>query len=258
MRILMRLALGLLAVVTTASAASADIQLTMRGGHVTLVANNVTVRQILAEWERVGQTKVINGDRVTGGLITLELRDMPERQALDIILRSVSGLILTPRAAVIENGSAFDHIIVMPPSVAPPPAQAAAPAPVFVQPPPFAQPSPFVQPPPFGQQQPGAVRDEDDQPRPTYPPQNQGGPVFVFPQPQSPVGGAIAQPAQAPPAFPTGAQGVPPPAVAFPGAPSSATPAGVSVPGMVVPAPKPLPGQPGFFQAPQPPPQQNQ
>jgi hypothetical protein len=132
-----------------------------------------------------------------------------------------------------------------------------APAPVFIQPPPFAQPQQFVPPPPFPQPQ-GGGHDEDDQPRPTYPPQNQGGPVFVFPQPQTPVGGAIAQPAQVPPAFPAGAQGVPPPAVAFPGGPTSSTPAaGVAVPGMVVPAPKPLPGQPGFFQAPQPPPQQN-
>ena len=63
----------------------------MQGGRVTLVAKNATIRQILAEWERVGQTKVVNGDRLPGGLLNLELTNMPEQQALDIILRSVSG-----------------------------------------------------------------------------------------------------------------------------------------------------------------------
>jgi hypothetical protein len=61
----------------------------MQSGHVTLIAKNVTIRQILAEWERVGQ-KVVNGERLWAALES-EFADMPEQQALDIILRSVSG-----------------------------------------------------------------------------------------------------------------------------------------------------------------------
>ena len=94
----------------------------MQGGHVSLSAKNATIRQILAEWERVGETKVVNGERSPGGLVTLELPNMPEQQALDIILRTASGVLFAPRTeSAAGNVSAFAQIILMPPSVAPPP-----------------------------------------------------------------------------------------------------------------------------------------
>ena len=43
-----------------ASPAAADVQITMQGGKVSIVAKDATLRQIMAEWARVGQTKVIN------------------------------------------------------------------------------------------------------------------------------------------------------------------------------------------------------
>ena len=81
----------------TASAASADVQLQLHDGRVSIVAKDATVRQILAEWARVGQTKVVNVDRIPGGPLTLELSNMPEAQALDVLLRSVSGYMAAPR-----------------------------------------------------------------------------------------------------------------------------------------------------------------
>ena len=36
------------------------------------------VPQILAEWSRIGQTRVVNGDKVPGGPLTLQFVDMPE------------------------------------------------------------------------------------------------------------------------------------------------------------------------------------
>ena len=69
--------------VLTAVAASADVQLTMQDGRVSLVAKDATVRQILAEWARVGQTKIVNMERVPGGPMTLELTNVPEAQALE-------------------------------------------------------------------------------------------------------------------------------------------------------------------------------
>ena len=55
-------------------------------GRVTVVAKDATLRQILAEWARVGQVKIVNLERVPGGPITLELPNMPEAQALDMLL----------------------------------------------------------------------------------------------------------------------------------------------------------------------------
>jgi hypothetical protein len=250
MKMLIPLAFSVLSVIAAASTASAQVQLTMQGGRVSLSAKNATLRQILAEWERVGQTKVVNGERLPGGPLTLELPNMPEQQALDIILRTVSGVLFAPRTEVAAgNVSAFAQIILMPPSVAPPPSSSAATPlpPAFGQQTTYPQAQQFQQ--PF-QQQP--VSDDDDRPGVAQP-----RPVFVFPQPQVmnpqqvPVGGAIAQPQMPPLMFPQQGQPTNPPVGAFPGAPTSATPAGVSVPGMMMPAPALQPGQPGFVPQPQ-------
>src|SRR5437016_1865847 len=124
---------AILTCLLTASAASADVQVLLNNGRVSIVAKDATVRQILAEWARVGQTKVINVDRIPGGPLTLELSNVPEGQALDVLLRSVSGYMAAPRQTVATNLSVFDRIIVMPTTAAPRPA-AAAQAPAFQQP----------------------------------------------------------------------------------------------------------------------------
>jgi hypothetical protein len=246
MRTVVCLTFGIIAIVAAAaSTASADVHLTMQGGRVTLVAKDATVRQILAEWERVGQTKVINAERVAGGLVNIELTNVPEQKALDVILRSVSGVVLAPRAAATGSQSTFERIIVMPPSIAPP----------NNLPPSTAQAAPF---------QPRIPDDDqDERPIPGAVPQNRGGPVFVFPQPQTqnPQMPNQPMPNQPMPTVPTGAfggqpqqptlvyppQGVPaaPPVTPNPAVPTG-VPGGVAVPGMVAPAPAPTPGQPGF------------
>ena len=99
MRTLARLTFGSSgSLIGAASTAAADVQLTIQDGRVSLIAKDATVRQILAEWARVGQTKIVNADRIAGGPLTLELTNVPEQQALDVLLRSVSGYSLAPRA----------------------------------------------------------------------------------------------------------------------------------------------------------------
>ena len=51
---------GAAALLLAVSTASADVQLTMQNGRVSLVATDATVRQILTEWARVGHTKIVN------------------------------------------------------------------------------------------------------------------------------------------------------------------------------------------------------
>jgi hypothetical protein len=98
--------------------ASAEFTLTIRDGQVTLIADNVTVRQILAEWARVGQTKIVNAEKLTGPPVTLRLENVPEQQALDILLRSSSGFMAAERAQYNPAASRYDRILVMPPSTA--------------------------------------------------------------------------------------------------------------------------------------------
>src|SRR5947207_8408824 len=129
---------GIVAWALASSAAFAEVHVTMQSGRVSLVAKDATVRQILAEWARIGQTKIVNVERIPGGPLTLELTNVSEQQALEVLLRSVGGYMLAPRPTVASNLSRFDRIIVMPTSV-PPRAVAAPPPPVF-QPPQFPQP----------------------------------------------------------------------------------------------------------------------
>ena len=91
-----------------------QVQLTIRDGLVTLDAKDATLREIFAEWARVGRTRVIGGESVAGGPVTLLLTDVPERRALDTLLRSVAGFVAAPRPVQEPSLSTFDRIVVMP------------------------------------------------------------------------------------------------------------------------------------------------
>jgi hypothetical protein len=204
------------AVLTAAAPLHAEVRLTMTNGKVTLRATNATVRDILAEWAKVGRARVINGERVAGAPVTIELTDVPEGQALDVILRSVAGYMAAPRPTAESNVSIFDRILILPTSTAPRVTTAATPTPA---PPVFTPPQP-----PFNPQ----TNDDDNDalrngiplPRPpvfnTFPPALQQ----ALPNGQLPV--------------PTGR-----PATAAPG---QQMPVGVAVPGMIVQPPTQQPG----------------
>jgi len=235
-----------------APAARAEVQLSIRNGRVSLVAKDATVRQILVEWARVGKTKIVNAERIPGGPVTLEFKDVPESEALDVLLRTLSGYMAAPRLANLSaEGSMYDAIVVMPTVAAAAPRTSSSGAPA-----PFTPPAPFNQ-----------AEDDDDtparpggaQPRPARPP------IFsTFPSPRTNTNarpmlpivrpGVVAQP---PPQDDPGDQPVqlpiaaPAPAAGpsgSPGSQSTSGATGVSAPGMIAPAPP----------TPQPPPIQTQ
>jgi hypothetical protein len=91
----------------------AGVKLSMHDGLVSLDAQDVTVRQILTEWARVGKTRILNVERIPGGPVTLQFVDVPEKQALDIILRTIPGYVAVPRATQIADASRYDSILIM-------------------------------------------------------------------------------------------------------------------------------------------------
>lgn len=110
------------ALVTVPVFGQASLTLEIRDGRVNMDAASVPARQILAEWARIGGTKVVGAEKITGAPLTLKLENMPEQQALDIILRNVAGYMAAPRLASAEPGlSAYDRIVILPTSAAPPP-----------------------------------------------------------------------------------------------------------------------------------------
>jgi hypothetical protein len=93
---------------------SGQVMLVVRDGLVTLEATDATLREIFAEWARVGQTRIINAETAPGGPMTLQLVAVPESQALEILLRSTAGFLAAPRAVPQASGSTYDRIILMP------------------------------------------------------------------------------------------------------------------------------------------------
>ena len=93
-------------------ASAQELTLTMQDGRVTLHATNVPVRQILLEWGRIGQAKVVNADKLTGNL-TLQIVNQPERDVLDILLRSAAGYIAAPRPTVVAGAALYDRVTIM-------------------------------------------------------------------------------------------------------------------------------------------------
>jgi hypothetical protein len=128
----------------TASTASAEVKMTMQNGRVSIVAKDATLRQIMTEWARVGQTKIVNVERIPGGPMTIELNNVPEEQALAMLMRPLSGYLAAPRAVDAPNASRYDRILVMPTVAAARPAATAssAPPPVFQSSPGLGQPTP--------------------------------------------------------------------------------------------------------------------
>ncbi len=207
------LAVGLL--LATAASATAEVRLSIGDGRVSLVTTDATLGEILAEWERVGSTRIENGDRVPGPPMTLRLDDMPESQALGILLRTVNGYIAVSRQGA-SNGSQFDRIMIMPGRPRPRPTARAGAAPSTPLTTPDLEPFFELQDEPLDDQEP-----DNDRPVRTVPPPATRGAVFgAFPQPQD----------------------TPPPDARTPDsgqAPAAqSAPQGVSVPGMIVPAPQ--------------------
>jgi hypothetical protein len=117
------------------AATAGDLKMSMQNGRVTIIADNVPLRQILQEWARVGQSNILNIDKVNGPAISLQLIDTPEKEALDILLRSASGYIAAPRSDVVANASMYDRITIMATSHAPAAVASAPTPPTFQRPP---------------------------------------------------------------------------------------------------------------------------
>ena len=108
----------------------------MQDGRVTVIADNVPLRQILQEWSRIGQAKIVNAEKLTGPNLTIQLVNMPEREVLDILLRSAAGYIAAPRPVALAGRRLYNRVTIMatsrPPAVS---ASASPPPPPFQRPP---------------------------------------------------------------------------------------------------------------------------
>jgi hypothetical protein len=183
--------------------------------------------------------------------MSLELNAVPERQALDVLLRSVSGYMLAPRPTGTAGVSVFDRIMILPTSAAPPAAPGPAgrgfpspgvrpriPQPVMPQPPVMPTPEEL----------------EDDPPQDIPPEEEEEAPLVqpvVRPRPQQRVfpglmPGGQAQPFEIPDMQEEEIEPDPAPQPQVtPGNPFGLPAGATSRPGVVTPVPqRPQPGTP--------------
>ncbi len=230
------LLIAALCFVVAAPAGAQQLKVSFNEGLVSVDANAVPVRQILNEWAKLGGTKVVGVERITGAPLTIKLIDVPEAKALEVILRSVAGYMAAPRASG-TGASMYDRILVMATSTAPPPAAVPRPA---APNPATAGTQRFVPP---RQQQPDDNDDEEADPNPPNPP------VFTFPQQPGVVQPGVNNnmpPGSGQPMIVSPANGGVTNTTINPAAPASyptTMPVGSSTPGMIN-APPPQPGQP--------------
>jgi hypothetical protein len=114
-----------LALLLAASPVRSEVRFAIVDGRVDLVANQATIAEVLAAWERVGQTRIVNAERLGTEPLTLQLSGVLEGQALDIVLRSTGGYVATERKGPSLGLSRFEQILVLP-AGRPPNAAAAA------------------------------------------------------------------------------------------------------------------------------------
>jgi hypothetical protein len=112
------LAFWALFILAATNAYAQRVSIDLRGDTVTLVATNATLDDILAEWSRSGGLKVVTlkGGAIGGSPMTMVLRDVTERQALEMLLRNFSGYVLSARRDRSTGTSAFEQLLILPTS----------------------------------------------------------------------------------------------------------------------------------------------
>ena len=170
----LRVALLIAALAVPLPASAGDLVLSFKDGRVTLKATDVSLRQVLNEWARLGQTRIVGLEKLSGGPLTLELTDVPEKQALEVLLRTVAGYIAAPRAGVSAGAmSRFDRLMLLPTSIA-------STVPMGPRPSALLPPAPTPFPDPIGL--------ANDEPDPNASPNPPGVPVYNPNEPPNPAG----------------------------------------------------------------------
>jgi hypothetical protein len=105
--------LAALACGLSSQANAGELKLSMQDGLVTIIANNVPLRQIFQEWARVGRANIVNADKLSGPAITIQLVNAPEKDVLDILLRSAAGYIAAPRPVAMAGAAMYDRVTIM-------------------------------------------------------------------------------------------------------------------------------------------------
>jgi len=118
MRLLTATAVVVIAALVAVPGAAQSVQIELSDGRATVYAQDATIAEILAEWARVGDVTVVDGEQLAASRVTLQLVDVPEGDALRTVLRAAAGYVVAARPDAAGGQSVFDRILVLPASSA--------------------------------------------------------------------------------------------------------------------------------------------
>jgi hypothetical protein len=99
----------------TATPPARRLELKFKDGKVTLIAQGVTAREIMAEWARQCGCLVQGTDRLPpGSNLPMQFEDQPEAVVLESLLRGAGGYLLGPRAPGSAGASLYGSVAVFP------------------------------------------------------------------------------------------------------------------------------------------------
>ncbi|HZI81899.1 MAG TPA: hypothetical protein VFD69_20410 [Vicinamibacterales bacterium] len=111
--------LAVLGPLVAGDAAAQKLSLRIDKGLVTLDAENVTVDEVLARWIDTTGLNVVSKNGVGSDVpVSLHLEGVPEREALAVLLRDLSGYIMGQRRDPLTGIVTIDRLMILPQSAA--------------------------------------------------------------------------------------------------------------------------------------------
>jgi hypothetical protein len=145
------------------------LDISFNAGRVTILAENVTLAEILAEWSRKGGSRIVNAEQLRGTPVMLtEFKDQPEADVLRTLLREAPGYGAAMRPATPAGASTVQTVFILAVRAITPTSSAASPMTSQVQ----QSPSPVAAP----RMIQGSPDDEIPPVRPLTPEMNPGNP----------------------------------------------------------------------------------
>jgi hypothetical protein len=91
------------------------LQISFEGSNVTLVAANVSLPEILAEWGRLSGCVMVNAERLSRVPIVapIQFENQPQQRVLESLLRPAAGFILGPRKANRPGATDFEMVYIL-------------------------------------------------------------------------------------------------------------------------------------------------
>ncbi len=101
------------AVLAASPAAGQAPDVSFAAGRVTITAHETPLAAILGAWERHGGSQFVGAGRLPDRPVSVQLVDVPEREALRVLLRSADGYVAIPKGETQPGVSAYDRVLIM-------------------------------------------------------------------------------------------------------------------------------------------------